>query len=329
MVSMLFRNLAAMVCWFVFLLGAAAVNVWVALENYLSSRTALELLRWDDMPLSVDPLLGPYIGIFFPQLTLHVTTAMSLALALSVGFFFIMHELFKLYALARQFDLHRSAGNAAEARALAWEMGLDALVLALIAAVLCFWALPLNTELIKYRSVVSGALGITDPAVAAVQAPDWETVRARYGNLFSVQIAALAPWGVMAITAVACLALEVAYVKFSNRFQRLCFCIENLWKEENAAEQPFRADREADEPLHEADAAGRFDRDGRPFPTAAEPADLQEPECTAPSAAAEKGAPEVIGAEPGEGKEEDSIVEPATGRRWSRRLWELLHPERA
>ncbi|GAB4285312.1 MAG: hypothetical protein Kow0092_39420 [Deferrisomatales bacterium] len=267
------RNFVAFCLWLLAAATVAAMGFWAALENYLGCRSALELLGYEKAPLGTDPLLGEVLGVFFPNATLPNAMALTTAAVVAVGLFVFFHELFKIFHLAHYAHEARQREELAQVREALWRLFLSAAVVAISAALL-YRVMGWNVFLFRFRCIC-GVLGIEDPVVAASTVESWGKVLSTYGHLYSVRMADRGAWDYLAMTAIACLMLEVTLVKVADRFARFTASAHAWWLAARSAEAVPYLTQDAGAPAAAYGEPGAgvdpYGAPAQPFPQAAYP----------------------------------------------------------
>lgn len=218
-INIIFRNMVALLFWMLITAMSIAIHSCVVFSNYMASETAFELLGYEMKPLSSDALLGPYIGTFLGNSTLAHLYAMALSVTLAWSLFMVFHLGFRIFEMILDHSTYVEQGEDASARLASRLIIRDLAIIGAFAIPLAF-ALYWDLELFRFRSVC-GALQIDDPAVATVSITNWELQLRERSHLFTWVIAKFGGWGYLAVTALACLALEFSFHKLGESWARL------------------------------------------------------------------------------------------------------------
>jgi len=227
MVNRIIRNSFGFMAWVVAIVTCVIINIMIALANYLGCRSAFELLNYGLQPLGLDGILGGFFQVFLSEATICNLFALSLNLSEIVGFFLLFHLTFDIYQLfydrqgyLADEDEKRGMENAKAALHLIIR---DAILLTIL-AVPMIYAIRWDIWLFRFRSVAS-ALGIEDPELAAGTMKAWELQLQEKGELFALFMARVGGWGYVAVTALACMGVELSAKKAGESWTKLTSAI--------------------------------------------------------------------------------------------------------
>lgn len=125
-----------------------------------------------------------------------------------------------------------------------------------------FWDL----ELFRYRSVC-GALQIDAPAVATTSITNWGLQLRERSHLFAWVIAKFGGWGYLAVTALACLALEFSFHKIGESWARFLSGFQGILKPSGRPEPEMTlyGYDEDGQPVYSPDEVITYGVDGNPL----------------------------------------------------------------
>ena len=224
MASSAVRHVVGIVGWTCLFAIAVALAVWMIVEHYLSVRSALELLGFEQQEMWRDPLVGRVLGAFIPAVTLPQAVALTIAVTEALALVIACELLKRIGRLLRHRRAMRDLGNDAEAReaiAQAWEL---VALLAVIGGVLVV-ALRYDFELFRLRAV-AGSLGMELPEQVA-QLRDWPALAADPDRRYSVTLAQIGAWGYLAFTVLGCFSLHYCPGKIGEHFTKLMAPVDN------------------------------------------------------------------------------------------------------
>jgi hypothetical protein len=243
----------------IFLMGAdiivMAVFVALIIANYLASKSAFDYLGYDGLPLAKEAFIGHIIGPFFPEVTLSHCYAFVVAVVISMGLLILTNRIFHAGELHKERKRYL-AQNDRESAQIVLDHIYDAI--GLIIAILLFLIPALNWDfhLFRYRSVL-GALGIEDPAQAALAVVNWERQMETNGHLFAWFLALVGAFGYLGITGIACVALDFCFRRTTERFIILITDIERIFN-------PLRGYDSNRQPIYDPKVPLVYDASGRP-----------------------------------------------------------------
>jgi hypothetical protein len=343
MIERMIKNALTLAIWFVASGGLLLVNLIVLLANYLACKVSFELMGFEMQPLDQDRLIGRFAGAFFGRAAMADFYAMVVALTVAIGFFLLFKVLFTLPDHLEQRILHQQAGNTTEVRVRNIRLMFDVAAIGLLLAAGLAGAMLWDIELFRYRSLAN-AFAIEDPAVAPGSIPAWGPTLQQYGDLFAVQLAKVGPAGYVAVTMLACLALEYAFHKTHSAGTQLLRDVAAVAggapilpvadEVYMAGVSQYEADAQdvGQDPALAENLTSRSAGDAQLFDPARVGQGHAEPQqCAEPAPADELV--EVIGGAPGEQVHRtDAQTEPdhyyvddRTGVVWNRQYWESIH----
>jgi hypothetical protein len=226
MISSVLRNVGRFLVWGAVVVAAVWVNVWAIPEHYLQVKGGLEMAGFEQQELYRDPLVGRIFGPFFPEATLPLAMALTLALGEALGLYLWFYEIFDVLALAGHRHESRLAGRAEEVREATRRIVQSVMKLLFMSALL-FWAIRWDVEIFRFRSLAS-ALGPEGPATPGDVA-SWDLQLQNHASQYVVWLAQYGAWGYIAITAVGCLALEWAFLNLGISFAQVMRPVDEAW----------------------------------------------------------------------------------------------------
>jgi hypothetical protein len=283
-INIITRNMVALLFWLVITAISIAIHSCVVFSNYMASAAAFELLGYEMKPLSADALLGPYMGAFLGSSTLAHLYALSLAVTLAWSLFMVFHLGFRIFEMMFDQRTYVEQGDEASAR-LASRLIIRDVALIIFFIIPLAFALRWDLELFRYRSVC-GALQIHDPAVATANVTNWALQLQARSHLFAWMIAKVGGWGYLAVTALACLALEFSFHKISESWARLLSGFQGILTQPPGPDQEMAlyGYDEDGQPVYDPDGSIAYDVDGNPLNR---PSPKHSPEVGADGAGAE------------------------------------------
>jgi hypothetical protein len=213
------RHVAGLMFWAAFVVLNLWALVLVGTSNYLGCKSAFELLGFETQPLWRDPLVGPFLGAFFGEVTLAQCYALGIALVMSLAWFLVAHTGIELHQLWEHRRTHKASGDDAEVRAATQLLVLHSAILAVVLAGLAY-AARWEIDLFRYRAVAA-ALGIDDPKEATAAISRWSTEIGANGEIGAWDLARRGVWGYLAITALCSMCLEVGFYKLAEAWTKL------------------------------------------------------------------------------------------------------------
>lgn len=273
MASRITRHFVGLIFWTLVAAAFAAIAVKVILANYLACKAAFELLGFEMRPLSSDELVGEILGAFFPNATLAHLYALAVALTIAGGYFLFFHLAFHIHDLIDDRKVYLIQGDEPSAHAAMRLIIRDAITMVAFLIPLVV-ATNWDIDLFRYRSIAS-ALHLEDPQVAASTIKAWEIQLREHGDLFAWSAARWGAWGYLAVTALACLCLEVAFRKVSGKWDSLCGTVGELFKpaDQSGDGAALYGYDENGQPVYDPQAPLSYDVNGNPV----EQGDLAEP----------------------------------------------------
>lgn len=213
------RNAVAMFFWLAVMSTAIVIGGAVIFSNYVACASSFELLGYEMKPLEADVLVGPLAGALFGDATLAHLYAAAIALTIALGLFLVFHLAFQVFQLMQDRRAYIEQGDDSSAR-IALRLVVRDLIL--IGAFLLPLALAFvwDIELFRFRSV-AGAMNLSDPGTAPTAIANWDLQLDEHSRLFAWIIAKNGAWGYLAVTVLACLALEFTFTKVGDAWSRL------------------------------------------------------------------------------------------------------------
>ena len=280
MLGSLFRNLVGLSVWLAALVFFVAVNLGLVVANYLGTLIAFELQGYESKPLYLDELFGPFFDAVAPDATLAHLYAAAVAVVVALGIFLLLKLANHIYRLAddRRFyarqleeDEARPDGNpglSSEARAeleenkrAATRLIVRDAVLSLVFLAATVVAVRWDLGLFRFRSV-AGAEGLEDPALAT-RLENWELQMQNHGDLFAWVLTGAGAWGYLAVTVIACLALEYGTIRVGDYWARFANSLQQAFSPpEPAPHLGYDADGQ---PVFDPSVALAYDVNGTPI----------------------------------------------------------------
>lgn len=215
------RSFGRLCGWIIITGGALTVNVALIYANYASLKKAFELSNFESRPLGTDELLGWLFGAFVPTATVADAYALTMAMTIATGQFFVCKCAFELSTLWADRRVYLREGDQRSADHLLWliytELATMFVLLALLAPAI-YW----DVELFVFRTLC-GVLNIVDPTNpedAAKIANLPQTIELS-GNVTGLALAHIGAWGYIALTTVMVLCLEAALRRTANMWKLL------------------------------------------------------------------------------------------------------------
>lgn len=241
---------------------AVALNIWMALANYLSLCLTFEMLGLDTVPLGEDKLLGSFFAGMAADASLVNLVAAGLAFVVTAGFFILVRQLLSTWDHWRQLRLQHQAGNQTQVTARRWLIANNLIWLVLFLSCVALFSV-WDLEMFRFRAVL-GAGQINDSATAVTVA-SWGKVLAESADVYAIGLAKVGMWGYLAVNLMACLILEFILVKARDKFDQWTQIVSSWWPSEDRA--PFETGR-PDEEVEEGEPSAGF---GNEAPAATEP----------------------------------------------------------
>lgn len=270
MLSRITRNLFGLLSWLVGLAGLIVINGIVVSSNYVGTKIAFELLGFEQRALHEDELMGWFFAAVAPEATLAHLFALGIALTVATGVFLAFRLVFSVYHLWEDRQAYLSGGGPRgpeNAKLAARLMVRDGVLIVLFLIPLLF-AASWDIELFRFRSI-AGSEGIELPE-QAVKLLKWDLQMNESGHLYAWSLARWGAWGYIAVTTVACLGLEYAFLRVSENWSRLTAALEDLFGP-GEDPVPYGYD-ENGEPVYDETTVLAYDIDGNPIEDEQDPA---------------------------------------------------------
>ena len=170
MASTFIRHFVGILGWACLFAVAGALALWTIVEHYLSVKSALELVGFEQQEMWRDPLVGRVLSAFMPEATLPQAVALTIAVTEALALLIVCEVVTRIVRLLHHRRAMQDLGNDAEAREAVVQVWERVALLAVIGTVLVV-ALRYDFELFRLRAV-AGSLGMELPEeVARLQ--DW------------------------------------------------------------------------------------------------------------------------------------------------------------
>lgn len=264
MAERLSRSFILLIVWGALTAVTFGINLMVIFANYMGLKTAFELANFEAARLSLDSMLGPFLGAFLGKATLAHFYALALATAVGFGIFLLFHSLSFLLMLFRERQAHRLAGDIESVRQANWLIVFEIIFSVVLLATLVpvFWW---DIELFRYR-LAANALNIDHPEVATASIERWDLLLKTHGHLFSFNLNRVGAWGYIATTAVACIGLEYSLTKLSSAWTTLLNAFESPVVVQDKQQNQWADDWESATPQNEAGVPVPADGDNGQVP---------------------------------------------------------------
>ena len=218
MASTVIRHLVGLLGWACLFGVAVALALWTIVEHYLSVKSALELVGFEQQEMWRDPLVGRVLGAFMPEATLAQAVALTIAVTEALVLVIAFEVMTRIGRLLHHRRAMRDLGNDAEAREAVVQACERLALLAVLGAALVV-ALRYDFELFRLRAV-AGSLGMELPEeVSRLQG--WGALASDPDRPYAVTLAHIGAWGYMAFTMLGCFALHYCPGKVGEHFSKL------------------------------------------------------------------------------------------------------------
>jgi hypothetical protein len=212
-----FLNLA---WWLTLLVAAAAVNIWFVVAQYTACLQSFEMLNFEAKPLAEDELFGSIFRSFAPDATIAHLLAGGFEVGIAFGLWFMTHLILRIFYMIRDRFEYAQIGDSESLNIITRRIWFTAAELALVSVLMTF---PISTvvDLFRYR-VMAQNKGISVPldAVRSIQA--WSLEHQQNGHLFAYSFADNGVWGLLAMTMLMGLLLELIWHRTEEAAVRLC-----------------------------------------------------------------------------------------------------------
>ena len=232
----IFRKLIGLIGWGVLRAVWTGLALWLALTNYQSLVSALELWNVEKKGIGDDELLGQIFSGVLGDASLVHGFAFAMAAGISGALFVACKTLFDIWNLRDDRAVYRRLRNPEEEHNV--EVMIRSRTRQLLSLTLpLIGALYLDVELFIYRSLNATA-GVFDPSEAAAGTLHWSALPGDASNIYAANLALHAgPGGYICIAVLVSCLLEVAIRRADEAFRILSQLIGSTWGGEHPEQQ--------------------------------------------------------------------------------------------
>jgi hypothetical protein len=235
-ISQVFRSTFGFLLVGLFLLTALFIHLWILFSNYAGIVQSLEMLGYDQKPLSENR----FFGWLFEAFGLGDATQCELyagALVFAMGFTLmtVCYLITQLIIHIRDRRIFLRTGDVDSARNVELTIYYNILPWLILwvplASIISLW----DIKLFALRAF-GGVIGIDSPeAVASIGTP--ELMLREYGDRLAIRLTQFSPWGYVSVVIATSFLLEFLFIKFKDRWEILVDAFANLFTREESNPQ--------------------------------------------------------------------------------------------